>query len=352
MLNAAVPLRATSCALFFSIVLSACGGGGNSDQPEPSAKPASLSNALSVDGGNSAVAVGQYPVDTSYAHASGTLVYDEDQLEIISPESSAFDAGFIFSQSHPDKFAVFFADGSGESATIFVCRSGSWSAKEVAAIDEEFPEAASVPLCPSGITIDPAAHSIKFSGLVIPSLSPMGKSVTLSADFSWVLQAPSGLTVETGSSIVPTGTYPFSNIVVGAGSYGDLILGQPEMRTDVAAVMLMELQGHSDKFILKARNITTDGGASEDYACASKTWTPDEITKLKVSFGATLSTCPDTVSFNVTNRQLTLNKTVLPVINATNGHQLVLSLSEVWPMPSFPISSGAMPAAMASISAP
>ncbi|MGC4062819.1 MAG: hypothetical protein QM749_19075 [Aquabacterium sp.] len=341
MLNAAMPLRAMLCALLVS-VLSACGGGGGgSDKPaQPKADTSSVStgNTLSVEGGNSAVPVGRYDVDTSNAKP---VVYDAEQLAVVYPAAPQFASAFIFSQSHPDKFAVFFADSLSTSAAVFACRSNSsnWTSTEIAALKGTAASAASIALCPSSIIIDPVAHSIQVTGLKMPDVTATGKSVTLSASFSWA----STVTVETGSNIVALRTYTVTGGAGGSQAYGDLILDQAKVETSAVSVTLMRLQGHEDKFILNADTVSTGGATTESYACASTAWTSDELTKLKTIYNASLTTCPDSVSYNATNRLLALNKAVLPVIAGVSGHQLVLSLSEFWAMPSFPTSTGSSP---------
>ncbi len=203
-------LRAFACA-FTVLTLSACGGGG--DSGDTLATPSSKLPAdgyLSVDGGTSTVKVGAYQLDTNYTGASGTQQFDLDTLEYISPESPAFDAGFIFSQSNAQKFAVVFTDNATNTVTDFACRSSAWSAAEIQRLAADF-NRTDIPVCQSGMTIDTrtGTHRIQVTGLRVPSLNDPAKYVTISANFGWVLQVnalsndSSG--TRTGGSIVITG---------------------------------------------------------------------------------------------------------------------------------------------------
>lgn len=182
--------RAFACA-FTVLTLSACGGGG--DSGDTLATPSSQLPAdgyLSVDGGTSTVKVGSYKVDTTYTRASGTQQLDVDTLEFVSPESPAFDTGFIFLQSNAQKYAVNFIDNATGTTTVFACRSGAWSAAEIQQLAANF-EMTDIPVCQSGMTIDTRTtpHRIQLTGMRVPSLSDPAKYVTISANFSWVLQA-------------------------------------------------------------------------------------------------------------------------------------------------------------------
>ncbi|KGM40866.1 hypothetical protein JY96_14635 [Aquabacterium sp. NJ1] len=201
-------LRAFACA-FTVLTLSACGGGG--DSGDTLATPSSKLPAdgyLSVDGGTSTVKVGAYQLDTNYTGASGTQQFDVDTLEYISPESPAFDAGFIFSQSNAQKFAVVFTDNATNTVTDFACRSSAWSAAEIQRLAADF-NRTDIPVCQSGMTIDTRTHRIQVTALRVPSLNDPAKYVTISANFGWVLQVnalsndSSG--TRTGGSIVITG---------------------------------------------------------------------------------------------------------------------------------------------------
>ncbi len=202
-------LRAFACA-FTVLTLSACGGGG--DSGDTLATPSSRLPAdgyLSVDGGTSTVKVGAYQLDTNYTGASGTQQFDADTLEFIGPESPAFDAGFIFSQSNAQKFAVAFIDNATGTVTEFACRSSAWSATEIQKLAADFNKT-DIPVCQSGLTIDTrtAPHRIQVTGLRVPSLNDPAQFVTISANFGWVLQAnmPSNDSSgsSTGGSIVVT----------------------------------------------------------------------------------------------------------------------------------------------------
>lgn len=196
-------LRAFACA-FTVLTLSACGGGGNSG--DTLATPSSQLPAdgyLSVDGGTSTVKVGSYKLDTTYTRASGTQQLDVDTLEFVSPESPAFDTGFIFSQSNAQKYAVNFIDNATDSTTVFACRSGAWSAAEIQQLAADF-KMTDIPVCQSAMTIDTRTgiHRIQLTGMRVPSLSDPAQYVTISANFSWVLQAniPGGTGTGSGST--------------------------------------------------------------------------------------------------------------------------------------------------------
>lgn len=188
--------------------LSACGGGG--DSGDTLATPSSQLPAdgyLSVDGGTSTVKVGSYKVDTTYTRASGTQQFDVDTLEFVSPESPAFDTGFIFSQSNAQKYAVAFIDNATDATTVFACRSGAWSATEIQKLAADF-EMTDIPVCQSAMTIDTRTgiHRIQLTGMRVPSLNDPAKYVTISANFGWVLQANlSGGTGTGGGSSTTTG---------------------------------------------------------------------------------------------------------------------------------------------------
>ncbi len=208
-------LRAFACA-FTVLTLSACGGGG--DSGDTLATPSSKLPAdgyLSVDGGTSTVKVGAYQLDTNYTGASGTRQFDLDTLEYISPESPAFDAGFIFSQSNAQKFAVVFTDNATNTVTDFACRSSAWSAAEIQKLAADF-NRADIPVCQSGMTIDTrtTTHRIQVTGLRVPSLNDPAKYVTISANFGWVLQANISGGTGTGGGNDSSGTRTGGSIVI------------------------------------------------------------------------------------------------------------------------------------------
>lgn len=336
-------LRALACA-FTVLTLSACGGGGGGGS-DPQAKPSQQSNVLSVDGGDTTVPSGRYTLDTNAAEASYTLTYDVDQLEEIDPdpESVPFFSAFLFSQSHPAKFAVIFADKSRSFDGVFACRSAAWSAKEIQTLDNQL--TVPVPLCPSTISVDPSTHRISFSGLKVPSATNAGKSVTISADFSWVLQpGHATITLETGSTVVPAGLFQLDGGGGSSTTLGGIDLGVTEVHTSSPVVTLYYPQGRGDKFLLTGSAITSPSRMQETYACVSRAWTAAEVQRLQADLGGTLTACPSSVSFAPATRMLTLNKATLPALQGS-GNQLVLSLSvpmrePAWPATSQPVSSG------------
>lgn len=186
-------LGAMLCALTV-VGLSACGGGGDSKNTDttatitPSQFQLPAEGNLTVEGGDSSVQAKTYPLDTKYTSASGTTVYDTDVLEWVSPEAPNFDSGFIFAQNNPNKFALAFTDNlTSPQAVTYGCRSSAWNAKEAEHLAHDL-ENANIPICPNSIVIDPAAHHIKFTGIKLQSLTDASKSVTISANFGWVLQ--------------------------------------------------------------------------------------------------------------------------------------------------------------------
>ena len=206
-MSSAVCLRTIIvCAMstFMSITLTACGGGGSAssgnDKPnEPAATPSQqLSNALAINGGDTTLATGQYKLDTSYEGASSTQNVDGDELEEVDPKNAALDSQFIFAQAHPAKFAVLLAPSSGQMEDVFACRSSAWSDAEIAQLNQSIHS--QVPLCPDSISIDTARHQISFSNLLLPSLLQAGKSIKLSANFSWTLQSTPTEVVGTGAN--------------------------------------------------------------------------------------------------------------------------------------------------------
>jgi hypothetical protein len=166
--------------LFTLTLLSACGGGGDAND-----LPAD--GTLAVESGGSSVPQGSYTLDTNYTGASGPVDVDGLALEVISPENGKFDMSVLYSPADARKVVVSFDDNTATPTVTFVCRSNAWSVSELLASDGNS-TLGSVPVCNKAVTIDLGKHRITFSKLSLPAVGNAARTVTLSANFSWVPQ--------------------------------------------------------------------------------------------------------------------------------------------------------------------
>jgi len=130
---------------------------------------------------------GSYTLDTNYTGASGPVDVDGLALEVISPENGKFDMSVLYSPADARKVVVSFDDNTATPTVTFVCRSNAWSVSELLASDGNS-TLGSVPVCNKAVTIDLGKHRITFSKLSLPAVGNAARTVTLSANFSWVPQ--------------------------------------------------------------------------------------------------------------------------------------------------------------------
>lgn len=162
-------------------LLSACGGGGDSNDNLPA------DGTLAVESSGSSVPLGSYQLDTNYTGASGPVDVDGLALEVISPENGKFDMSVLYSPADARKHVVSFSDNTATPTVTFVCRSNAWSVSELMTSDGNSTLGA-VPVCNKAVTIDLAKHRITFSKLSLPAVGNTARTVTLSANFSWMPQ--------------------------------------------------------------------------------------------------------------------------------------------------------------------
>ncbi|MBI5926117.1 MAG: hypothetical protein HY836_11010 [Aquabacterium sp.] len=314
-------------------VLTACGGGGAGS--DPSATPSQVDNYVSVDGGNSSVPAGRYALDTSYKGVSRLFVFDVDTIEAVAAESSALDMSLVYSPSHPEKFAIIFGADESVITAAFVCRSSAWTTVEVQEFEATIK--APVPLCPKNILINTATRHVAFTGLMLTSADQSGKTVTISADFSWLPPDEafmSPVTVEPGSTAVSSGSYGVIGRSVGSTLSDGLELGYSALRTHQPEVRLYVPRAQDGRFALSVSATTNLDSVRETYACISAGWNTVDKQRVESSLNSPLDICPSTVSYDSATRLLTLNKAPLMGLN-NSGRQLLVSLKANMPEPRF-----------------
>jgi hypothetical protein len=193
-----------AAALSF-VGLAACGGG-DADPTLPAA------GNLVVNSGNASVATGTYALDTSYTGASEVLIVDDVDVEMVYPEHAKFDSGFLFAQSDPSKYGLSYYDSA--SGVSYMCVSKAWTSAELVVLLKGLP---SVAICAGSVTIDATKHSMQIVGAKLVSTADASKAITISANFSWVLQ--------------DTTPHPFANGDSGGGSGGGEVSSGPAVST-------------------------------------------------------------------------------------------------------------------------
>lgn len=178
----------------WSLFVTAGCGGGSEPLANPSSPPQDLAakaNTLVVNMGTATLPADNYPINTVNQDASGVIrLKDGQMIEFVFPENGHFEATFAFSQSEPDKFLIGLMD-QFDNDTHYSCVSRAWSDAELTdlALAIHDPDLTSAPKCPANVTIDVANHRISFHRIQIPSDNDSAKSITISSNFSWSVQA-------------------------------------------------------------------------------------------------------------------------------------------------------------------
>jgi hypothetical protein len=344
-------LRLFALSFFTMCALSACGGGDDGSQADatPSTATPAETGSLRVNVGSGAIAAGSYALDTTTADKAYAYTVDlhVGKIVVVAPATatSGMHMMFRYLDRDPSKYVIGVVTGTGSTREVYACRSSAWTAEEFGElVKHDDPEDANLSVCETAPALfDSAGRHIQVIGQALPRLGNAAQRIYVSTDFNWLpLAIAPTVTVEDRSTGLSIGT---DEIYDGGGegqTYGGLSVGVASVVTDRVSVSLSYPKDHPEKFIVAAQNL--DNGAT--FACIGAGWTGAEREQLRVGFklGTPLGACPDSVAFNTTTRQLTLNKASLPTLAEVADPiaaplNLVLSLNRIWEVPSFVIST-------------
>lgn len=316
--------------------------------PAPAPAPA-VASSLTVNSSTTAVATGTHTLDTTTKAYAYTIDILGGKMQIVSPSAATFDVTFRYMAGDQTKYII----GVDSSSGFHGCRSAAWTAEDVATLSDGGDDIA---ICTGTVTIDSATRHIVIAGATLPLMKNATKSINVNADITWTpLAIAPTITVESGSTNLSVGTDELTSGESGSDTYGGMVLGVNLEKTSRIGLSLAYPEGHPEKYLVAAQN--TDN--SSNFGCVSSAWTSAEREQLRVALNtAALQTCPSSVSYDAATRLLTLSKTSLPSLSDDNNPDtppltLVLSMSQYWHAPSFPVEAvaaspaGPAPAAVA-----
>jgi len=321
--------RSLACALACAALLTACGGGGSSSGVATATITAKDGELIVIDAGSSGLAAKTYTLVTNYG-ASYAVYRDipTGRLIKVAPENDDFDTNLVYLQGTPAKFLVSLsAQVVGAPLGTykeFACHSSAWTPAELNAISAK---TASLPVCSFTFTIDEANRRATYANISLPALESGGKSVVISAAFSWPVPGLLGGSGGSGGGGTNT-TTPAAPLAVLApqvapnqvalggragvslvdsdlyASVGSMLLNSKTLQVIQALTgpyaKLAIVSDPSDRkryvMLLRTAEVSNPSQSSE-YLCSGGTWSTSDLDTLLGETGVQATACAGDIQF-------------------------------------------------------